>query len=129
MMLFGFVMPISFVAAQGEPGSSGYNLLVPCTGEPLEGAGEDSCDFDDLMYLVDRVITLLLYIATLLAVISFIYAGFKLLFSGGNEEAIATAKHIFWSVLIGLILAYGAWVIVHFLLVTLGVDPDYDMLR
>ena len=119
-------LPVTAIA-QTEPGK-GYQLLVPCKGKPLKGVGENTCTFIDLMTLIDRIIQLMLYLAMILAVISFIYAGFKLLFSGGNEEAISTAKHIFWSVLIGLVLAYGAWVIVHFLLTTLGVKTGYTLL-
>ena len=76
------------------------------------------------MTLFDRIITLLLYTATILAVISFVYAGYLLLFSGGSEEALTSAKHIFTSVLVGIVLAYGAWIIVRFVLVSFGVNKD-----
>jgi|GEM_PF-3109721 len=113
-----------------DPKSKGYYLLnFKCTGGPIIGTGngddaEQKCNFNDFMTLFDRIITLLLYTATILAVISFVYAGYLLLFSGGSEEALKSAKHIFTSVLVGLVLAYGAWIIVRFVLDSLGVKKD-----
>ena len=123
--MVGTLLVPAFSFAQ-NPGQKGYYILnFKCTGDIIAGSnGERTCNFKDFMVLVDRIVTLLLYIATILAVISFVYAGFKLLFSGGNEEAIKDAKHIFVSVLIGLVLAFGAWMIVRFVLVTLGVKED-----
>ena len=113
-----------------DPKSKGYYLLnFKCTGGPIVGTGkgddaEQKCNFKDFMTLFDRIITLLLYTATILAVISFVYAGYLLLFSGGSEEALTSAKHIFTSVLVGIVLAYGAWIIVRFVLVSFGVNKD-----
>jgi len=113
-----------------DPKSKGYYLLnFKCTGGRIIGTGngddaEQKCNFKDFMTLFDRIITLLLYTATILAVISFVYAGYLLLFSGGSEEALKSAKHIFTSVLVGLVLAYGAWIIVRFVLDSLGVNKD-----
>ena len=130
IILTFFVAP-HFVLAADDPGGSGYFLLdFECTGKEILGAnGEKECNFKDFMGLLNRFITLLLYIAVLLAVISFVYAGFRLIFSGGNEDAIKHAKHIFLNVLVGLVLAYGAWLIIHFIVITLGVKDGYDLLR
>ncbi len=125
---------IPAVSFAQNPGQRGYYILkFNCTGLPIAGtassgggSGERTCNFKDFMVLIDRIINLLLYVATILAVISFVYAGFKLLFSGGNEDAIKHAKFIFINVLIGLVLAYGAWLIVRFVLTTLGVKRNQD---
>lgn len=127
-VLGGAIFVPAYTFAQ-EPGNKGYHLIQPCAdGEkPLPGSGtEFACGFTDLMELIDRIITLLLYVAVVLSIISFVYAGYLLLFSGGNEEALKHAKHIFMSVLVGLVLAYGAWIIVRFVLVSLGVKKGQD---
>ena len=122
--------PSNAKPGNNDPKSKGYYLLnFKCTGGPIIGTGkgddaEQKCNFKDFMTLFDRIITLLLYTATILAVISFVYAGYLLLFSGGSEEALKSAKHIFTSVLVGLVLAYGAWIIVRFVLDSLGVNKD-----
>ena len=114
-----------------EQRQSGYKVILSCEdGDVIPGSnGEHKCTFTDFMRQIDHLISLLLYIAVLLAIISFVYAGFKLIFSGGNEEALKHAKHIFWNVVVGLVLAYGAWIIVHFITTTVGLDDDYTLLQ
>jgi type IV secretory pathway VirB2 component (pilin) len=135
MMIGALLVPATTFAQ--NPGQKGYYILnFECTGNIIAGtdsnlknswdSGERTCNFQDFMTLIERIIKLLLYVATILAVISFVYAGFLLLFSGGNEDALKHAKHIFVSVLIGLVLAFGAWLIVRFVLVTLGVKQDQN---
>lgn len=120
-------------AATPKEARPGYHISLPCTDSKdvnLTGTNEKECGFTDLINQVQRVIELLLYLATVLAIISFIYAGFKLLFSGGNEEAMKQAKSIFSHVIIGLIMAYGAWIIVNFLISSLGgVNPGFTLLQ
>jgi hypothetical protein len=127
-LMFGSLVILPVTALAADPGDRGYYLLnFKCTGPELKGTGgERSCNFADFMTLIDRIITLLLYVAVVLSVISFVYAGYLLLFSGGSEEALKHAKHIFMSVLIGLVLAYGAWIIVRFVLVSLGIKQGQD---
>jgi hypothetical protein len=130
-----FFLPILSSAQVAEQARDGYSVVVPCKGgKPIPGAtgggsSEKQCDFRDLLAQIDHLVSLLLYVAVLLSVISFVYAGFKLIFSGGNEDALKHAKHIFVNVLIGLVLAYGAWIIVHFITTTLGVNPNYTLLK
>lgn len=129
------LVPMMGMAAQAaEQAQDGYKVILDCEGDSgskeIPGSGgEKPCGFTDFMRQVDHVISLLLYVAVVLAVISFVYTGFKLIFSGGNEDAIKHAKHIFWNVLVGLVLAYGAWIIVHFVVTTLGVKDGYTLLK
>jgi type IV secretory pathway VirB2 component (pilin) len=117
-------------AEQTKPG---YQVVIECEGKsnttPIPGTNEKKCDFTDFMNQIDKIIKLLLYVAVLLAIISFVYAGFKMIFSGGNEEAVKLAKHIFINVVVGLVLVYGAWIIVHFIVTTLGVNKGYSLIE
>lgn len=136
-MALGFLIIPSFGMAQvADQVKTGYRVVLDCKdGDPIkgtlnsEGKEEISCTFSDFMRQVDHIIGLLLFVATFLAVISFVYAGFRLIFSGGNEDAVKQAKHIFLNVVVGLVLAYGAWLIVHFFVTTVGVKPDYTLLK
>lgn len=87
------------------------------------------CGWNELITLINDVITYLLTIATILAVVSFIYAGFLLITAGGNSSKVGQAKSIFGSVVIGLIFAYGAWIIVHFLITALGGDLNLSLVK
>jgi|SRR3989338_10829284 len=92
--------------------------LVPCTnsvGEP--------CGFTQFMTLINTVINFILFNLSIpLAAIMFVYAGVSLVMSGGSTEARSKAKNIFTSTVIGLVLAAGAWLIIHTLLSILGFD-------
>ncbi len=80
------------------------------------------------MTLINRVINFLLFYSVILATISIAYAGFLMLSSGGNSSKVEEAKSIFTKVIFGFIFAFLAWVIVHFILTTLGVTGAFNSL-
>ena len=58
--------------------------------------------------------------------IMFFYAGFLMITGGGESASSRTkAKKIFTNAVIGLVVAVGAWVIVHTLLSILGYDASW----
>lgn len=91
--------------------------IVPCT---------DNCEFSSLIALATNIVNFLLFsLAMPLAAVAFAYAGFLLLTQGANEGSIKKAKDIFWYVLLGLVVAFGAWAIVHFVAGVLF-KPDFQ---
>lgn len=131
LLLIAFLLVPVISFAQDKPEDDGYKIIIDCTEgeEIIKGGGEQKCGWSDFIKQINKIITLLLYIAVLLSVISFIYAGFKMIFSGGNEEAVKSAKHIFWNVVVGLVLVYAAWLIVNFVLTSFGVPKEYRLLE
>lgn len=134
MSIIMILPTLAFAETMPEQRKDGYKVILDCKGDSgakdIPGSnGEKPCGFNDFMRQIDHIISLLLYVAVVLAVISFVYAGFKLIFSGGNEDALKHAKHIFWNVLVGLVLAYGAWIIVHFITTSVGLNDDYTLLK
>lgn len=89
-----------------EVRAQSFNLIV-CDGV------QEPCTFAHFIQLIKNVITALITISTFLATAAFAYAGFKLLASGGNENAKNEAKRIFTKVLIGYLWILGAWLIVY----------------
>lgn len=82
------------------------NLIV-CNGTTVP------CTFDKLVLLANTLISDLVIISTLLATAVFIFAGFKLLTSGGNPSAMSDAKKMFMKVLIGYLWILAAWLVVY----------------
>ena len=127
---FGFYLPLSF-AAEDAAFTAG-NSLVPCgsdknpitpgpNGTSTGGEIKNPCGFYDVLKIINKGINFVLFKLVLpIAALLFAYAGIKLIFSGGNSGAKTEAKNIFTSVLIGLAIAAGAWLIVHLLLQILG---------
>jgi hypothetical protein len=82
---------------------------------------DNSCKFSDLITLVNNIINFILfYLAVPIAAIMFVYAGILLLFSAGDTGARTKAKGIFLHAVIGLVLAFAAFLIVKLLFSILG---------
>ncbi len=106
---------LSFAYTLGDP-------LVPaaCTGE------SGQCQWDDLLTLVNNVTTFVLkYMAVPIAAIMFAYAGFLMVTSAGSTESRSKAKNIFFSTVLGLVIALAAWLIIKLILTTLGWKGDW----
>ncbi len=116
----------------------GVNASDPCSGLVPCGPGCDPCTLCDIFVLFGRIIDLLLVgyggsppIVPLIAVFMIMLAGVVMIvsyispFDGGGADALNKAKAIFRAVIWGLILTYGAWIIVNFLAERiLGDDPE-----
>ena len=93
--------------------------LIPCGGK-----GEEICTLADLGCLAEKIIDfLLLYLAAPLAVISMLIGGILMITAGGNQNQLERSKSIFYNTVIGIIIAFGAWLIVNLILQNL-LDPD-----
>jgi hypothetical protein len=107
-----------FKSRSGDPTPPPVNNgggLVPCG---------DNCGFTDLMTLIQKVISFILFaLAVPIAAIMFAYAGFLLITSGGEASQKTKAKKIFTNVAIGFIIAVAAWLIVKLVLSLLGYEP------
>lgn len=115
IFLLSFAVFPSFSLAQS-------NVLVPCgtTANPT------SCGFNDLLNMVNKVINfILIYMAVPIAAIMFAYAGFLLVFSGGEPAKRTKAKDVFVNVAIGLVIIAACWLIVHTILSIVGFDGSW----
>jgi len=97
-------------------------LIPECNkGTVVNSEFSDKCGFEHIIQLIDNVIEwLLVWFATPLAALIFMYAGFMYITSGGNETNVTKAKTMLKNVLIGYIIALAAWLIVKTIIVSLG---------
>lgn len=79
--------------------------LISCT----EG---NQCNFCHLAYSLDKVVNWLVVVATLIATIGLMYAGFRMATSRGDVSTFTYAKEMFGNVVIGLFIIAMAWTIV-----------------
>ena len=99
-------------------------------GNPPPGGGlvtcTDNCGFNELLDMINKIINfVLLVLAVPIAAIMFAYAGFLLVFSGGEAGKRTKAKDIFLNVVIGLVVVAACWLIVHTLLNIVGFDGSW----
>ncbi len=78
---------------------------------PIAQAGTIS-DATPVATILENILNFLLSIIGVLAIISLVVAGLLYMTAAGNEKQIGTAKKAFFFALIGIIVAFGALVIV-----------------
>ena len=80
--------------------------LVTC------GNGDEPCSFADFTTLVNNVLHFTLFnIALPLAVVMFVWGGILIMTSGGSEGKVKKGKDIITGTVVGLLIAFGAWLI------------------
>ncbi|MFA6190451.1 MAG: pilin [Candidatus Staskawiczbacteria bacterium] len=103
-------------------------LLAMAVDEGLVKCGNDvnnPCDLDDFMTILDDIYTFIVYtIAAPLAVIAIIIGGVLMMTSAGNPNMMSLGKKVFWSAIIGLVLAFGAKAIINFVLEVVGYNKE-----
>ena len=104
------------------PGIASAQGLVACTGK----VGNE-CELCKFVETLDRIIDWLMGVLFILAVIAIIYAGLRLVTSGGNPEAKQKAKSILVTAIVGLIIFMAAWLIIDTGLKVLLKDDRYGM--
>ena len=107
----------------GDDGKPEVYKTGPNKGQPTnEKEIGQPCDFEDAMQLIRNIINFLLFkIATPIAGLVICYAGFQLLTSGGSSEKKTKAKHVLMNMILGYVIALGAWLIVNTIFSTLQV--------
>ncbi len=121
-VLLVVMMPtFSLAQFQGPCPSGTYNNGTSCV--PNQGlvscgkSGQPECNFKDFITLINTIIHFVLFnLVVPISAIMFFYAGFKLVTSGGSTEARGTAKKVFTSTVMGLIIAAAAWLIIRTIL-------------
>lgn len=130
--LFFFVIAAQFlsvlpVVAQT---TSASKFIPQCaldapTGNP---ADEGECRSVSIyIILALNIINYLFGIVGALALIFFIYGGFTLILSRGNSEQTKKGMEIIAAAIIGLIVVFGAYMLVRFLGTAVGLKSDYRL--
>jgi len=106
------------------PPTTGTSDMSVKGGGLVPDCPSTGCGFNELMKLINTVITFLLFtLATPLFALILIYVGWLYLSAGGSSENVTKAKKILKNALIGYVIALAAWLIVKTILVTLGFQP------
>ena len=100
-------------------------ILKICT----ERAAGHECGWPEIAALIDQFIKFAFFLASIIATFSIAYAGWLYLTNNGNSGQITKAHSILWNTILGIIFISLAWIIVQFILTTLGVTSDYSLLR
>lgn len=96
----------------------GWKPLIVCNKSPINENAvitdpHSVCEFNHFIILMQNIIHDLIILSTFLAVAAFMWAGFKLMTSGGDVGAKTAAKHAATSVAKGYFVILAAWVVVY----------------
>lgn len=82
---------------------------------------DTNCTFQDLLDLIPAIVNGILYwIVIPGAALCLAIGGIMLLISGGSPNLASLGKKILLATVIGMVLAFGSWIIVNFILKTIG---------
>ncbi len=98
---------VLFLALAAVPLLSYAAGLVPCGGHD-----EPACQTCYVVQLINGVIAWLVMILGTVAAIIIVYAGFKLVTSGGNRHAKEEAKSLITNLIIGYVIVLAGWLLV-----------------
>ena len=98
--------------------------LVPC-GNP----GQPACTINDFFIMLARIFNFIVWwVATPLAILMMTIGGIMIMISAGNPNLASKGKEALqWSA-IGLALVFCSWLIVNFILTTLGFKGAWNVL-
>lgn len=90
------------------------SLLTPC-------AAKGNCrSVNDLLAILLKQTTIVFRLIGTAAFLFFVYGGFTIILSFGNPEKVQQGKQILTAAIIGIIIIFGAYILVEFILSTLG---------
>lgn len=94
-------------------------VLLGCT------TGATPCGWVDLINLVNAMVQYGIEIIGIAFVLVLLYVGFMYLTSGGDVSKVKKSRDMLNKVMWGMIFTLCAWIIVYFILTSLGVDETF----
>ncbi|MCE9643859.1 pilin [Candidatus Parcubacteria bacterium] len=116
LVSLSYLVPLPEAAAQ--TGTNNFDITKGLVGEENIGCDGFSCQLCHVVKAVNNVISFMFYLATVVAVLLFVYAGAKLMMAGGDPSAMTKAKEILWNVIIGAAIMLCAYVVIDTVLKT-----------
>ena len=93
-------------------------VFVNCDGTPA-----NPCNFSNLIFMVNSLLTWFISIAFILAAIGLTWSGARIVMAAGKESELSAAKNMFWNIIKGVLFVAGAWLIVYTIMTEL-VNPN-----
>ncbi|MFH1838297.1 MAG: pilin [Candidatus Kuenenbacteria bacterium] len=112
--LFLFILSFVFIPIYANAAESIFGTLPGCFDSP-----PTECSICDIIRMVVGLAKYILGFIGALALLLFIWGGFGLIISAGNEEKVKKNKGILIGTLVGILIILAAWQMVWVVLVTL----------
>ncbi len=93
----------------------------------ITGMDSGDLDYHDILQVGINITKILLGIIGSVALLMFIIAGIRMIFSAGNEQQLSSARNMMVQTVVGILIALGAYLIINFVQITLDVNSDYQI--
>jgi len=130
-VLIGLAFIISFFLSPALPTLAQSISIVDTTSTTTEGVNQGDTKYstgdytlDDIVMIAVRASRWILGIVGSLALLMFVYGGFMFLISSGSSDKISKAKAIIVAAIVGLIIVFSSYLIIQFVLKTIGINWD-----
>ncbi len=117
------VLPLGIAAAAPNCNATGSNIAAGATGALTTTTNPTSitCGGTDTSTgsvgtIANNIVTIFSYIVGAVSIIMIIYGGFRYVTSGGDQNAVGSAKNTLIYAIVGLVIVALAQLIVHFVL-------------
>ena len=120
LALILIVSPVVVFADSANPDSNPVSsVLQKCTARGVV------CGWNELLELTNAIVQYGVELIGMALVIVLIYTGFLYLTSGGDASKVKKAKEMLNKVMWGTIYTLCSWIIVYFIITSLGVKPEF----
>lgn len=107
-----------------------YSMPAGYDGPIPECGFSGTCtDVNDLVEVLIKQGKMIFGLIGMVALASFVYGGFLMVFSFGSSDKIQQGKDVMVAAVIGIVIVFSAYIIVNFVLTTLGVSTDLQAIK
>ncbi len=125
VFIFLLVIPL-FFSANSVFAQTISKFIPDCALENPGGPNEKECrTVSVFVVLLINIANYLFSIVGALALLFFIYGGFTLILSRGATDQVKKGKDIMVAAIVGLVIVFGAYVLVRFLSTAVGLKDVY----
>lgn len=117
--IVSLLLTISFAFLAVAPAFAQMGSAEPGPNLGLEYGAATGLGKADVRFTTARIINAALGLLGIIAVVIILYAGFKWMTAGGNEENVKSAQKILFAAVIGLIIILSAYAITRFVMTQL----------
>jgi len=99
--------------------------LIP----PPSQGGDGDYALSDFLVLAIKISQLILGLVGSLSLLAFVAGGVMFMLSGGSSDKVEKAKRIITAAVVGLIIVFSSWIIIRFVILSLGSNPEINSLE
>ncbi len=108
------------------------SLLPEASGDSCEEGDATYCGnyvMNDFIKLAINISQIILGLIGSLSLLAFVAGGVMFMISGGSSNNVEKAKKIITAAVVGLVIVFASWMIIRFVILSLGSNPEINSLE